>query len=247
MLPVQEQSRMEPRRTSGSSADSRSLSVSSDSDALDEPTVLEEARQGSAAANAPRTAKGRSRINSIRSKTFQRPASRSPNHVAPRSNRGVLTSGSRLLGSADAVSEGGLFRRGLSSGRRPTRVSFVDEQDKHAATSSSSESSSRPRIDFTISRQSKEPTEQPAAPQPDMKARIACRALAIANANRNVAAIAAEKQALDDTESPAIDAVEMEIDNLNHQLRDVKDSLHKHCLTILNSLVGDKWTIDTSG
>ncbi|CDJ39531.1 hypothetical protein, conserved [Eimeria tenella] len=234
---------MEPRRTSGSSADSRSLSVSSDSDALDEPTVLEEARQGSAAADAPRSAKGRSRINSIRSK---RPAPRSPNHVASRSSRGVLTSGSRLLGSADAVTEGGLFRRGLSSGRRPTRVSFVDEQDKHATTSSSSESSSRPIIDFTISRQSKEPTEQPAAPQPDMKAHTACRALAIANANRNMAAIAAEKQALDDTESPAIDAVEMEIDNLNHQLRDVKDSLHKHCLTILNSLVGDKWTIDTS-
>ncbi|CDI74871.1 hypothetical protein, conserved [Eimeria praecox] len=93
---------------------------------------------------------------------------------------------------------------------------------------------------------SKEAAKRPSISQHEAKASIACRAQAVANANRNMAAMAAEKRAIDETQTPALDAMECEVNGLHRQLYEVKESLRKRCLNILNSLVGRKWTIDTS-
>ncbi|CDJ30203.1 uncharacterized protein EMH_0027130 [Eimeria mitis] len=223
----------------GSPASSRSLSVSSDSDAVEEPAVLEEARKGSSAACAAIGSTGRSRISWVLSKSSQSSSSADSDHDSPRPRSVTLSSTSQGLRSTDRANGS----RRTSSSRRPIRVSFMDEC---ALSTSTGGIESHGTAEVALSKQCREGSKRPNASQFDLKTNIACRAQAVANANRNVAAMAAEKQAIDETQNPALDAMEHEVNGLHRQLNDVKESLHRRCLNILNSLVGKKWTIDTS-
>lgn len=219
---------------------SRSLSVSSDSDAVEEPAVLEEARKGSSAAGSSLSSRGRGRISWVISKSSQSSSSADSDHDSPRARRVLLSSSSRGLCSTENAS-------GSShtfSSRRPIRVSFMDEC---ASLTSTGGIQSHGTGEVPLSTQSKEVAIRQNGSQFDLKTSIACRANAIANANRNVAAMAAEKRAIDETQNPELDAIECEVNGLHRQLNDVKESLRRRCLNILNSLVGRKWTIDTSG
>lgn len=224
------------------SAASRSLSVSSDSDALDEPTVLEEARRGSAAARSLRTFRrgywaGRRRSVGLYS------GSSESNHAAPRCRRNTSGAGSREQGSREPVKESGSleYPSATSPSSRATRVSFVDELR-------SSTSSVAPLTSYhTLERNAGELAVGDAEAVAASHTARGCRARAVANANRNIAAMAAERRAIHEMQSPVLDAMEVEVRGLHRQLDEVKDCFHKRCMSILNSLVGSKWTIDTSG
>ena len=222
---------------SGIPTASRSLSVSSDSDAVEEPAVLEEARQGTSAAGEPVNPRGRNRISWVLSRSSESSNSADSDNDSPRPRRCVLSSSSRGFSGADKANGG----RIAFASRRPIRVSFMDEGSLPASTQY------RSSADVSLSVQSKEAARRPNASQLDLKANIACRAQAVANVSRNMAAMAAEKRAIDETQNPALDAMECEVNGLHRQLNEVKESFRKRCLNILNSLVGRKWTIDTSG
>ncbi|CDJ52828.1 hypothetical protein, conserved [Eimeria brunetti] len=223
----------------GSPLASRSLSVSSDSDAVDEPAVLEEARKGSSAAAASRSSRGRSRISWGISRSSQSSSSADSDDDSPRPRRALLSSTSRGIRSRDRANGS----RHTFSSRRQVRVSFMDEP---ASSSSTGDIQSHGTAEGALGEQFKEAAKRSRTAQFDMKASTACRAQAFAYANRNVAAISSEKQAIDETQNSAFDAMEHEVDGLHRQLHEVKESLRKRCLNIFNSLVGRKWTIDTS-
>lgn len=80
-----------------------------------------------------------------------------------------------------------------------------------------------------------------------LKAAFALSTQALDSANRNIAVMKEERLAVQEKQSEIFDAVDLEVRGLHMQLHELKQSFRKRCMGILNSLVGSKWTINTSG
>lgn len=229
---------------------SRSLSVSSDSDAVDEPKVLEEARRGSAAngssRNFKRGSKGRVGLRRRRSKGSSGSGQSVSNYNGLDSLRHALGAGSREQGSGGAAKESGSldYLPARVSAGRPIGVSFIEQL--RASSSNVTRLLSHHTAEHPTSGTTTD-ADEPVEPHIGISDSPQNRARAVASANRNLAAMAAERKRLQEMQSPVLDAMEVEIRGLHRQLDDVKESFHKRCMSIFDSFVESKWTIGTSG
>lgn len=224
----------------GSPDTSRSLSVSTDSDARNEPQVLREVHKSSAAASA---SAGVARNATLMLKKGTR--------TAHRRFRG--TSSSRSSGSSIFS-----FSQPNDSKEPPKKTDPPECQKENPRQDEP------PRILVNMTHRpsilrgamlapstapsvlTSRPSALAGSESPTLKTTTR-RCRAVANVSKELAAIQAERLALHDMQNPVLDTMETEIQGLQRQLADVKESLHKRCLCILNSLVENKWTIDTNG
>ncbi|KAL8445885.1 hypothetical protein Emag_004964 [Eimeria magna] len=234
-----------PSSTCGPKAP-RSPSVSSDSEVSDEPRVLAEARRGSAGRassrrsktglGAPRLHPGDHVRNSISS-------SRRQISLQRRSKLGV---GSRDEGYRDVVRGSGSleFHLGSSASNRRSTVSFVDESEDSG--SDAEEARSHSRLEHATTRLSTRPARPVSLRHIPIHTPDGDRSRFLESVSRNLVAMEAERQSLDDVHCPELDEVELEAKEFTQQLADARDSLHRHCASLLNSFVDSNWTIGTT-
>ncbi|KAL8450696.1 hypothetical protein Emed_002334 [Eimeria media] len=232
----------QPSSTCGSKA-SRSPSVSSDSEVFDEPKVLAEARRGSASRAASRKSKtgsGATRLHPGDYVSGSLSGSRRQISLQRRSKRGSGEGYREVLRGSASLE----FHLGSSGSGRRSNVSFVDEVGDSGSDEEKARSHSR--LEHATSRLSTR------APRPVSSRHIPIhtpegdRSRFLESISRNVVAMEAERQSLDDVHCPELDEVELDAKEFTQQLADARDSLHRHCASLLTSFVDSEWTIGTT-
>ncbi|KAL8432749.1 hypothetical protein ACSSS7_004373 [Eimeria intestinalis] len=230
--------------TSGSKA-SRSSSLSSDSEVSNEPKVLAEARRGSAARAFPRRSKTGSGASRLHPGDFVTSTLSNSRRQSLLHRRGKPGGGSRDGGSREIIRERGSLEfhlRSSASGRR--NVSFVDEVEE--SSSNEEEARSHSRLEHATTRLSMRPARPVSSRHIPIHTADGDRFRALESVRRNVVAMEAERQSLNDVHCPELDEVELKAKEFTQQLADATDSLRRHCASLFNSFVSSNWTIGTS-
>lgn len=225
----------------------RSLSVSSHSDAPEEPLVLKEANHAAAVASLQRVRRGY-KYGRRRSKRTSFPAS-SGTSTRVRALRSTLKGGLASIRSRDHYKGTGSFERlvllSSASASQSGRLCFVIKPKVFT----SNVSGLRPRK--PVKTGSRWPVAVAPADEEEttlnLKAASARGTQALNSANRNIALMKKEWLAVRKKQNETFDAVDMEIRKLHLELYELKQSFRKRCMGILNSLAGSTWTIDNGG
>ncbi|KAL8270466.1 hypothetical protein Esti_005613 [Eimeria stiedai] len=221
-------------------------SPSSEAEVFEEPTVLAEARRGSAAGASlrrSRTGSGASRLRPGDRLSNALSSSRKQSSLRRRSK---LRNGPRDEGSKESVRGSGslAFRLGSSASNRRSNISFFDEVEESG--SDAEEARSHSTLEHATSRLSTRATRPVISTHIPIHTPDGDRFRALESVSRNLNAIGAERQSLDDVHCSELDEVELEAKELTQQLADARDSLHRHCASLLSSFVDSNWTIGTT-